>query len=182
MTLCCRRFLQQTPQFPSTDSKSCRKIERAVYPSVWPRLSSLRPLHWCLMFILYVCFLAERSEMVGCRQYSRRRGEKLTTAADGAGKWGKYFFLLINRQELLLLNGVWQDDGWRITLIRRWRRSNMSSYMFLQMLVLYDWARFCLHDDTPSSLRHLSLWWLRNNLQLLYQEFHTVSKWILEEV
>lgn len=44
--------------------------------------------------------------------------------------------------------------------------------MFLQMLVLtlvlYDWTLFCLHDDTPSSLQ--------NNLQLLYEEFHTVSK------
>lgn len=133
MTLCCRHFLQQTPQFLSTDSESCRKIERAVYPSVWPRLSSLRPLLWCVMFILNVCFLAERSAMVGCRQYSWRRGEKWTTAADGAGKRGKILFLLINRQDLLLLNGVWQDRKWRRTTLNVQSQMEKKQYVIIHV-------------------------------------------------
>lgn len=86
----------------------------------------------------------------------------------------KYFFLLINRQDLLLLNGVWQDRKWRRTTLNVQSQMEKKQYviMFLQMLVLtlvlYDWTLFCLHDDTPSSLQ--------NNLQLLYEEFHTVSK------
>lgn len=46
---------------------------------------------------------------------------------------GKYFFLLINRQDLLLLNGVWQDRKWRRTTLNVQSQMEKKQYVIIHV-------------------------------------------------
>lgn len=45
----------------------------------------------------------------------------------------KYFFLLINRQDLLLLNGVWQDRKWRRTTLNVQSQMEKKQYVIIHV-------------------------------------------------
>lgn len=117
---------------PLTLKAAERLREQFIRPSdLGCRLSALCTDVWCLFYMFVSWLSALRWLAADSIAGGEERNERQRQTEQESGE--KYFFLLINRQDLLLLNGVWQDRKWRRTTLNVQSQMEKKQYVIIHV-------------------------------------------------